>query len=222
MYVEQIMSREVDSVTQEMKISQASHLMKQRNRRYLPVVDRDNRLVGMFGRQHLLQAEPSAITTLSVGEVNYLTSKVTVGQLMDKKPFSCTRRTLIEKAGQIIRENKIGCLPVVEEGRVVGVVSETDILDFFLDITGSNLNETTRIAVKLPNKVRELANFLNKISDAGGYISSVVSPTSESSRERRTVIVRYIADNPDQIDQHLRDLGFEIITEDKPARGVTP
>jgi acetoin utilization protein AcuB len=101
---------------------------------------------------------------------------------MDKKPFSCTRRTLIETAGQIIRENKIGCLPVVEDGRVVGVVSETDILDFFLDITGSTLSETTRIAVKLPNKMRELANFLNRISDGGGYISSVVSPTSESSK----------------------------------------
>lgn len=219
MYVEQIMTRDVDSATVDMKISQASHLMKQHNRRYLPVVDRDNRLIGMFGRQHLLQAEPSAITTLSVGEVNYLTSKVTVGQLMDKKPFSCTRRTLIETAGQIIRENKIGCLPVVEDGRVVGVVSETDILDFFLDITGSTLSETTRIAVKLPNKMRELANFLNRISDGGGYISSVVSPTSESSKEKRTVIVRYIADDPDQLDSHLRELGYEILSEDLPTPG---
>lgn len=217
MYVEQIMTRVVDSATVDMKISQASHLMKQHKRRYLPVVDRDNRLIGMFGRQHLLQAEPSAITTLSVGEVNYLTSKLTVGQLMDKKPFSCARRTLIETAGQIIRENKIGCLPVVEDGRVVGVVSETDILDFFLDITGVTLNDTTRIAVKLPNKARELANLLNRISDGGGYISSVVSPTSEASKENRTVIVRFMAEDPDKLDSHLRQLGYEILSEDLPT-----
>jgi acetoin utilization protein AcuB len=208
------MSREVDTATEDMKISHASHLMKKNNRRYLPVVDEEQRLVGLFGRQQLLQAEPSAITTLSVGEVNYLTSKVTVGQLMEKHPLSCSRRTLIEQAGQLIREHKTGCLPVVEDERVIGVVSETDILDFFLDITGCNLTETTRIAVKLPNKVRELANFLNKISDGGGYISSVISPTSESSNEKRTVIVRYISDDPGKIDSHLRELGFEIMTED--------
>ncbi|MCB1861485.1 MAG: CBS domain-containing protein [Gammaproteobacteria bacterium] len=221
MYVEQIMSREVDTVTADMKISHASRLMKERDRRYLPVVDTDGRLVGLLGRKHLKQAEPSSITTLSVGEVNYLTSKVTVGQLMEKHPISCSRRTLIEQAGQMIRERKVGCLPVVEDERVIGVISETDILDFFLDITGSNLTETTRIAVKLPNKVRELANFLNKISDGGGYISSVVSPTSESSKEKRTVIVRYIADDPDKIDRQLRELGFEIISEDLPGAGGT-
>ena len=221
MYVEQIMSREVDTVTADMKISHASRLMKERDRRYLPVVDTDGRLVGLLGRKHLKQAEPSSITTLSVGEVNYLTSKVTVGQLMEKHRISCSRRTLIEQAGQMIRERKVGCLPVVEDERVIGVISETDILDFFLDITGSNLTETTRIAVKLPNKVRELANFLNKISDGGGYISSVVSPTSESSKEKRTVIVRYIADDPDKIDRQLRELGFEIISEDLPGAGGT-
>lgn len=217
MYVEQIMSREIDTATADMKISHASHLMKEKGRRYLPVVDADGRLVGLFGHQHLMQAEPSAITTLSVGEINYLTSKVTVGQLMEKHPISCSKRTLIEKAGQMIRERKVGCLPVVEDERVIGVVSETDILDFFLDITGCNLTETTRIAVKLPNKVRELANFLNKISDGGGYISSVVSPTSESSREKRTVILRYISDDPDKVDRHLRELGFEIMSEDLPG-----
>jgi acetoin utilization protein AcuB len=217
MYVEQIMSREVDTATEDMKISHASHLMKKNNRRYLPVVDKENRLVGLFGPKQLLQAEPSPITTLSVGEVNYLTSKVTVGQLMQKHPLSCGRGTLIEQAGQMIRERKVGCLPVLDEdGRVIGVVSVSDILDFFLDITGSNLTETTRIAVKLPNKVRELANFLNKISDGGGYIASVVSPTSESSKEKRTVIVRYLSDDPDRIDRHLRELGFDILTEDLP------
>lgn len=119
----------------------------------------------------------------------------------------------------MIRERKVGCLPVVEDERVIGVISETDILDFFLDITGSNLTETTRIAVKLPNKARELANFLNRISDGGGYISSVVSPTSESSKDKRTVIVRYIADDPDKLDRQLRALGFEIMSEDLPGPG---
>ncbi|MCB1859253.1 MAG: CBS domain-containing protein, partial [Gammaproteobacteria bacterium] len=215
-YVEQIMSRELDTITAERKVSHAGQLMREKNRRYLPVIDNDHQLVGLFGLKHLAQAEPSAITTLSVGEVNYLTSKLTVGKLMQKDPITCAPRTLIEKAGQIIRENKIGCLPVLDGGRLVGVVSETDILDFFLDISGSLLNSTTRIAVRVPNRARELANFLNRISDGGGYIATVISPTQEESDHTRTVIVRFTADNPDQVDASLREAGYNLVTEDLP------
>jgi acetoin utilization protein AcuB len=214
MYVEQIMSREVDTATEDMKISHVSRLMKEKGRRYLPVVDKDQCLIGMFGRKQLLQAEPSAITTLSVGEVNYLTSKLTVGQLMKRDPLSCTPGTLIETAGRMIRERKVACLPVVEEGRVIGIVSETDILDFFLDITGSTLTNTTRIAVQVPHRVRELANFLNAISDGGGRIASVVSPLAESEKNQRIVIARYWEGDHDAINRSLQTLGYELVTED--------
>jgi acetoin utilization protein AcuB len=214
MYVEQIMSREVDTATEDMKISHVSRLMKEKGRRYLPVVDKDQCLIGMFGRKQLLQAEPSAITTLSVGEVNYLTSKLTVGQLMKRDPLSCTPGTLIETAGRMIRERKVACLPVVEEGRVIGIVSETDILDFFLDITGSTLTNTTRIAVQVPHRVRELANFLNAISDGGGRIASVVSPLAESEKNQRIVIARYWEGDHDAINRSLQKLGYELVTED--------
>ena len=214
MYVEQIMSTQVDTATEEMKISQVSRLMKEKGRRYLPVVDGEQRLIGMFGRKQLLQAEPSAITTLSVGEVNYLTSKVTVGQLMQRNPLCCTPGTLIESAGQMMGERKVACLPVVRDGRVIGIVSETDILDFFLDITGSTLTDTTRIAVRIPHRVRELANFLNKISDGGGRIASVVSPMRDSDDKERIVIVRYWEGDHVAIDKSLQELGYKLITED--------
>ncbi|MES9887199.1 MAG: CBS domain-containing protein, partial [Candidatus Sedimenticola sp. 6PFRAG1] len=79
MYVEQIMSREVDTATEDMKLSHAAQLMREKERRFLPVVDGEQRLVGLFSHRELAQSEPSAITTLSVGEVNYLTSKITIG-----------------------------------------------------------------------------------------------------------------------------------------------
>ncbi len=216
MYVEQIMSRDLDTATEEMKVSHAGQLLRERNRRYLPVIDNERKLVGLFGLKHLAQAEPSAITTLSVGEVNYLTSKLTVGKLMQRSPMTCTPKTLVEIAGQLIREHKIGCLPVIDQGQLVGVVSETDILDFFLDISGSRLTNTTRIAVKVPNRAGELAKFLNKISEGGGYIATVISPTQEESDHTRTVIVRYMAENPDRIDDHLKASGYDLLTEDLP------
>ncbi|MES9857550.1 MAG: CBS and ACT domain-containing protein [Sedimenticola sp.] len=217
MYVSQIMTREVDTASEEMKLSHAAQLMRENDRRYLPVVDAENRLTGLFSHKHLANAEPSPITTLSVGEVNYLTSKVTVGQLMEKTPVTCTPETLVEVAGCLIREHKTGCLPVIDKGRMVGVISETDILDFFLDITGSALKETTRIAVLLEDKPRSLSRFLDEISNCDGTIATVVSPVTTDEQNRRILIVRYRAKDPAELDNHLKALGYEVVTEEFPA-----
>ncbi|MEJ1297765.1 MAG: CBS and ACT domain-containing protein [Candidatus Sedimenticola sp. (ex Thyasira tokunagai)] len=216
MYVSQIMTSEVDSATEEMKLSHAAQIMRERDRRYLPVVDADNRLIGLFSHKHLANAEPSSITTLSVGEVNYLTSKVTVGQLMEKAPVTCRPETLVEVAGCLIREHKVGCLPVIDDGKMVGVVSETDILDFFLNITGCALEGTTRIAVLLEDKPRSLSRFLDEISNYNGTIATVVSPVTKDERNQRMLIVRYQAEDPAELDNHLKELGYEVVTEELP------
>jgi acetoin utilization protein AcuB len=216
MYVEQIMTRAVDTVTADMKLSHAAQVMREKGRRYLPVVDDKKHLIGLFSQKELDRAEPSAITTLSVGEVNYLTSKITVGELMVREVITCSSDTLVEEAGKMIRDKKIGNLPVIDNGELVGVVSETDILDFFLDIMGCGLENTTRIAVSLPNKARALAGLLHKINDAGGYIATVVSPVSQMDSPERIAVVRYIADNPEALDDHLEEIGYELITEVLP------
>lgn len=217
MYISDIMSTELDTATEEMKLSHAAKLMREKERRYLPVVDDQMHLVGLFGHRELASAEPSAITTLSVGEVNYLTSKITIGQLMKRNPLTGTPDTLVEEAGFMIRQHKIGCLPVLENGRLVGVVSETDILDFFLDITGCGLTDTTRIAVKLPDRKGALGRLLNTINDFGGYIATVVSPIEQDEQGRRTAIVRHRSVDPAALDQHLRERGYELVVERLPA-----
>lgn len=216
MYVEQIMSREVDTATEDMKLSHAAQLMRDHNRRFLPVVDADQQLIGLFTHKELAEAEPSAITTLSVGEVNYLTSKLTVGQLMQKEPLTCGPKTLVEEAGYLIRKHKIPALPVIENEQIIGVVSETDILDFLLDITGCGLHDSTRIAVHVPDEKGALSKLLNLITDFGGYIANVVSPLSIDQTGNRIVIVRYRSDNPASLDDHLRELGYDLVTEDMP------
>lgn len=216
MYVAQIMSSKVDSATEDMKLSHAAQIMRERNRRFLPVVDDNNSLVGMFSHKELAKSEPSAITTLSVGEVNYLTAKITVGQLMQKSPLTCLPETLVEEAGHIMRQNKVGCLPVIHDNHLVGVVTEDDILDFLLDITGCSLTDTARIAIHLPDTTGALGALMGKINDFGGYIATVVSPVSRDETGKRIAIIRYRADNPEGLDDHLQALGYDLITEELP------
>jgi acetoin utilization protein AcuB len=219
MYVEKIMSRPVDTITANAKLSQVAHLMRQKGRRFLPVVDERGRLVGLLSHRELERAEPSAITTLAVGEVNYLLAKVTVEQVMRREVITCGPGTLVEVAGQLMRDKGIGCLPVIdEERRLLGIVTDDDILDFFLAITGCGMEDTTRIAVHLPDRMGELARFLAAINAQGGYIATVVSPVAPDETGMRIVIVRYRAADPAAIDRHLRALGIDIFTEEMAPR----
>ncbi|MCW8824937.1 MAG: hydroxyphenylacetyl-CoA thioesterase PaaI [Gammaproteobacteria bacterium] len=216
MYIEQIMSRNVDCVTAEMKLSHASHLMDEKGRQYLPVVDDANHLQGLLTKTEIDQAEPSAITTLSVGEVNYLMSTLRVANVMLKEVITCSPDTLIEEAGQLMRQKKISSLPVVANDKLVGIITDADILDFFLDITGCTLKESARIAIHLSDDRGTLGQLLDDITALGGYIATVVSPYSKDSSGKRTVILRFQADDPQAVDNGLRDKGYEFITERLP------
>ncbi len=219
MYVQQIMTRQVDAVAADLKLRDAAQLMRDKGRRFLPVIDSDQRLIGLLSHRELERAEPSAITTLSVGEVNYLMAKVSVADVMHKDVISCGPQTLVEEAGQLMREKGIGSLPVVVDGRLVGIVTDDDILDFLLAITGCNLKDTTRIAVHLQDRTGELGTLLKTINNLGGYIATVVSPTLPDETGMRVAIIRYRADNPSELDDRLRKQGYDLVTEvfpDKP------
>ncbi|OQX39029.1 MAG: hypothetical protein B0D88_09710, partial [Candidatus Sedimenticola endophacoides] len=110
--------------------------------------------------------------------------------------------------GYLIRKHRVPALPVIDEGIVVGVVSESDILDF--------LRDSSRIAVHLADETGALTRLLERINEFGGYIANVVSPLSIDQTGNRIVIVRYRSDNPASLDEHLRGLGYDLITEDLP------
>lgn len=225
MYIEQIMTRQVDTVSEDMKLSHASHLMHDRERRFMPVVDENNRLLGLLTHSEIIKAEPSAITTLSVGEVNYLMSKLCVANVMQRDPVTCNPHTLVEHAGLMMRQHRISCLPVVSDGHLVGIITGVDIMDFLLDITGCYLKESARIAIHLSDERGTLGHLLDDITALGGYIATVVSPFSRDQQGKRTVILRYTADDPAAMDKALRDKGYEILTEKLPdlsAATVTP
>jgi len=217
MYVDRIMSREVLQVAEDTRVPQMAALMRDHHIRHLPVV-RNGRLVGLVTSHDLERVSPSPITTLSVGEVNYLLGKLTAAKVMRTDVITCTPDTLVEEAARLLRQEKIGCLPVVDRGgHLVGMLTHEDLLDFFLDITGCLMEDTTRIAVHLPDTMGQLGRLLAAINEAGGYIATVVSPLHPDQTGLRIAVVRYRAPNPRALNQQLRDLGYDLLTETFPA-----
>ena len=122
------MTTGVITATPDTTLPDAHQLMDKHTIRRLPVLDNEGRLVGVVTRGDVRGAEPSDATTLSIWEVNYLLSKLTVGKIMSHNPLTVSPEATIEEAAKIMLDNKVSGLPVVDEsGKEVGIITESDI-----------------------------------------------------------------------------------------------
>ncbi len=128
MLVKDWMTKKVITVAPETSLPDAHRLMKLNHIRRLPVVDKKGKLLGIVTIGDIREASPSDATTLSVWELHYLLSKLTVGKIMTPSPITIKPEASISEAAQLMLENKIGGLPVVDDdNKVVGIITESDI-----------------------------------------------------------------------------------------------
>lgn len=217
MYVNRMMTREVIKVTPDTKVPHMAGIMRDRHVRHLPVVDANDQLVGLISQRDLQRVSPSPITTLSAGEVSYLLNKVTAEKIMHREVFTCSPDTLVEQAGCIMRDRGVGCLPVVEDARLVGIVTGVDLIDFFLDVSGCRVLDAARIAVRLRDDRDQLSALLSSIEEFGGRIASVLSPIRTDDADVHISIIRYRADDPVSVNRRLAETGYDVVTENLPA-----
>ncbi len=125
-FVKDWMTPDPITIAPNTTLPEANRLMKECGIRRLPVVDK-GRLVGIVTLGDVREASPSAATSLSIYELNYLLARLTVEKIMTRDPIVITPETSIEAAARLMLEHKIGGLPVVDEGKVVGIITESDI-----------------------------------------------------------------------------------------------
>jgi acetoin utilization protein AcuB len=160
------MSHPVISVAPETPIHDALAMFKKEHIRRAPVLQ-DGKLIGIISQTDLLNASPSPVTSLSIWEMNYLLSKVTVRHVMTKKVLTVDEDTPIEEAARIMADNKIGGLPVMRSGKVVGIITETDLFKIFLELMGAR-DKGVRVTALVKNQPGQLAKITKAIADAGG------------------------------------------------------
>jgi acetoin utilization protein AcuB len=182
MLVGERMSHPVISVLPSMPINEALNLMHREHIRRTPVI-KDGKLVGIVSDKDLLNASPSQVTSLSVWELNYLISKITVRDVMTTKVLTVQEDTPIEEAARIMVDNKIGGLPVMRGQNVIGIITETDLFKIFLELMGAR-EMGVRVTALVPEKPGELAELTRVISSAGGNFIAFGQFSGESSANR--------------------------------------
>jgi CBS domain-containing protein len=132
--VREWMSAPVEVVSLSTPVGDAYSIMTRRGIRRLPVVDCAGVLVGIVTLGDLREARPSPASTLSIYEMNYLLSKLTVGAVMTHNPYTVSPETPIQHAAQVMLTRRVSGLPVVnDEGDLVGIITESDIFRMLID-----------------------------------------------------------------------------------------
>ncbi len=154
-----------------MPMHDALKLIKHEGIRRLPVVDKHGKLVGIVTDEDLFSASPSRATSLSVFELNYLLSKITIDEIMTRDVLTVTEDTPIEEAARIMADNKVGGLPVMRDTHVVGIITETNLFKIFLELMGAR-STGVRVTALMSDTHGQLARLSNAIADNGGNFLS--------------------------------------------------
>ena len=209
MLVRDRMTPDPVTITKETNLRDALDLVRSNKFRHLPVVDQNGRLVGVVTEKSLIYAAPTPTTTLSVFEVDYILSRVTVGQVMRMSVITVGPGLPIEEAARVMVDHRIGCLPVIENGELVGIISDTDIFRVFVEGLGGG-HPSLRVTVVVPEEVGSLAQVTSCIANLGANIHSLGMFWGERP-EDRIVALRLEGADREAVVQALEADGIQIV-----------
>jgi acetoin utilization protein AcuB len=184
------------TITEKASVSDAIELMKVNSIRHLPVVSQKKILKGFL-----------TLADLKQGLIPSMVGDLTLTDLMIKKPITVDPDSDIEIAAQLIYKHKIGGMPVVKKNKLVGIITESDILRAFIDMMGI-LTASSRIDVVIKDEPGSFRKALQIINDNGGDIINVGMTAQQTSK--RIYYFRLSVCKTDIIKKVLEDSGFEV------------
>lgn len=210
MKVKNRMTENPRTVGLDTSVTEAFSLMKENGFRRLPVMDK-GKVVGIITISDLNQATPSMATTLSIHELNYLLAKTKIKDVMPKKQklITVSPENYIETAARQMREYKVSGLPVIDENeKLVGIITETDIFDAFIDILGVS-RPHTRIDFYTSDRPGTIAGITGMIAEKGKNIVNTVVFFDKKKNQYKMVIRIEELECQDVVEA-LKDRGYEV------------
>ena len=173
MAVKDFMTRKVVYISPNTTIAHAADMMREQKLHRLPVIENDQ-LVGLVTEGTIAEASPSKATSLSIYEMNYLLNKTKVGDVMIRDVVTISQFASLEDATYLMLKNKIGILPVVDNEQLYGVITDRDIFEAFLEVSGYG-EEGVRLRFVTENKVGVLEQIIRLLVEENLNISNTVN-----------------------------------------------
>ncbi len=187
MLVKERMTHHPITIRPEVSLHDALRIMREEKVRRLPVLDKDDKLVGIVLEKDLLYASPSPATSLSVYEMNYLVAKIKVADLMSRNVITVTEDCPLEEAARIMVDNSIGGLPVMRGDRLVGLITESDLFKTFLELLGARA-WGLRVTIKVDEGRGVLAKLTAGLSQRSANIVALGTFWGDDPTNREIVL----------------------------------
>ncbi len=206
MLVREWMTPDPVTIGPDTPVLEAIKLLKEKGFRRLPIVE-GGKLVGIVTDKDLKDAMPSKATTLSVWELNYLLSKLTVSEVMAKPVITVQADEPLEEAALLMEEYKVGGLPVLEGDRLVGIITITDVLRAFIEVMGMK-EGGVRITFDVPDRPGALAQAAQAVPPA-----NIVSVATAGKHDgMRRIVMRVTGEDAEGVPERLKAAG-EIVVD---------
>lgn len=211
MIVEEIMVKKVHTLHPTDSIASAIKLIDEEKIRHIPIIDADNQLVGIISDRDIRDAKPSILNesdpraALEKPVSNIMKTNIITGHPLD----------FVEEISAIFYEHRIGCLPIEKEGKLVGIITETDLLHTLVQLTGA-LQPGSQLEVKVLNRAGVLADVVSIIKKYNVNICSVlVYPDKDINF--KVLVFRIQTMNPTGIITNLKEEGYIVMWPNLPG-----
>jgi acetoin utilization protein AcuB len=206
------MRTDLVTIAPDTSLVKARDIIAEKGIEHLLVVDREGNLTGIVSDRDLKQTWASPATTLSAHELNYLLKQLNVETMMVTNIVSVEPGTTIERASLIMQEQGIGALPVMDKGKLVGIITTTDVTEVLLDALGID-GDSTRFVVLIKDRVGMVAEVSRILKEAEINIRSFVTWPEKKHPGVYHFVIRVSAADGEKAISALTEAGFKVLTE---------
>lgn len=212
MYVGRIMHRELITVPPKTPLSSARTMIAERAISHLLVVDAAGKLIGLVSDRDIRQSWASPATSLSKHELNYLLDQIDLSMIMTRKIVTIGPDTTIERAAFVMQQNKINALPVLQNEKLVGIITTTDVTEVLLRAIGID-DDSFRLTVPVKDRVGCIYDISRILKDENINIRSLVSHPEKNYPGVYQLVMRVSAGDGPKAVESLEKAGFHVLTQ---------
>ena len=208
MKIRNFMTTNVIAVSEDTSLHDAKKIMKAHKIRRLPVLKKD-KLVGLVTERMLLEASPSPATALSIHELHYLLAKMSVSDIMVKNPHAVSPDMPAEEAMELGQEMGYGGFPVVENGKMVGIVTESDIVRIMTRVLGVR-EKGARIDIRASKEFGNMQRIMKVLDAHRTVLLSMMTLPPKEEDEHWLIVLRLKGESTNSLVEELKSAGFNV------------
>jgi acetoin utilization protein AcuB len=188
MFVSDWMTKKVITVSPDDFISDAVKVIKEHGIKHIPVV-KDGKLKGIISDRDIRDYVPSKASSLDVYELHYLLQSTKIKTIMNKKTITAKPDTPVEEAAMILHDEGIGCMPVMEGRKMVGIISDYDIFRALIDISGVR-HGGNRVSVMIRDRPGSIKDVADIVRAHGFRLQGIMTSYEGTGKGKRKVVIR--------------------------------